>query len=77
MNDIKEKVKAATELCLIFAEVIRELGSVPSGRLYAHFMHKMDLDTFNRFISTLKDAGLVREQNFMLSWVKTDSKSTV
>jgi len=50
-------------------EAIRDLGSVPSGHLYARLMGHMDLDTYNKLIGLLKQANLVEESNHLLTWV--------
>jgi len=50
-------------------EAIRDLGSVPSGHLYAQLMGRMDLDTYNKLIGLLKQANLVEESNHLLTWV--------
>ena len=51
------------------SEAIRELGSVPSGHLYARVMGAMNLATYNSIIGTLKGAKLVSESNDVLIWV--------
>ena len=53
------------------AEAIRALGSIPSGHLYAALMTiGMTLDTYNRFLSTLIGAGLVRrDPSHLLTWI--------
>jgi hypothetical protein len=59
---------AALKIAVAVAEAIRELGEVPSGHLYARLMDQMSLDTYNAIIGALKGAGLVKEQNYLLSW---------
>jgi hypothetical protein len=54
----KEQVKAAITIVAAVAEAIRELGSIPS-----------DLSGYTKIIETLKNAGLVAEQNNLLTWV--------
>jgi hypothetical protein len=51
------------------AEAIRELGTVPSGHLYAHLMGRMTLEQYNRIIVCLKGTGLVTESAHLLKWV--------
>ncbi len=53
----------------VVAEAIQELGSVPNGVLYAHLMSKFDLDTYNKIISTLKKAELIKEEYNVLTWI--------
>ena len=60
---------AVMGIVLAVADVIRALGSVPSGHLYARLMGKISLDDYNAVIGALKTAGVVKEENFLLTWV--------
>ena len=71
MTVIKEQLSAAFQVTVAIAEAIRELKQVQSGILYARLMDnmtRMDLETFTAMIQTLKDTGLVTEDNYMLVW---------
>ncbi len=71
MTVTKERLSAAFQATVAVAEVIRELKQIPSGVLYARLMDTMtriDLETFNAMVRTLKDTGLVIEENYMLVW---------
>ncbi len=48
---------------------IRELGSVPNGVLYANIAEKISFHGYNIAIGKLKEAGLVTEQDHVLTWV--------
>jgi hypothetical protein len=64
------QVEAALGIILAVANAIQGLGEVPSGELYARMMpHGIKLDAYEKIISTLKGAGLVRESNHLLTWV--------
>lgn len=65
----KQQLVSALMACTAMAEAIRELGSVPSGHLYANVCGAMDLPTYEGIIETLKRAGLLVEQNHLLTWV--------
>lgn len=65
MTSLKAQLSAA----IAIAEAIRELKEVPSGHLYARVNQHMTLDAYNRIILALKTAGLVKEQNFLLTWI--------
>lgn len=52
----------------VLAEVIQDLGSIPSGELYAAVMSKITLDDFNRAISTLAIAGMIMVENHLITW---------
>ncbi len=64
------QAQAATGAVLAVAECIRDLGSVPSGHLYARLIGHMSVESFQSFIATLVRAGLVREHaNHLLEWI--------
>lgn len=56
-------------LTTIIADAIKELGSVPSGHLYAQVMAHMNLQTYQVIIDTLKGAKLVTVKNHLIEWV--------
>lgn len=64
----KEQIKAGINTVVAVSEAIRELKQVPSGHLYAQVMGFLDEAAYQKVISILKNAGLVAEQNFMLTW---------
>lgn len=68
------QAKAHLSAAIAIAEAIRELKEVPSGHLYARVTQHMTLDAYNGIISALKTAGLVKEQNFLLTWVGPNQK---
>jgi DNA-binding IscR family transcriptional regulator len=42
------------------ADAIKELGTVPSGDLYAHLMrHGISLEVYEKIIARLRDDGLI------------------
>lgn len=63
------EVKAALEVTRALADVIRELGSVPSGELYTRCMGSLTLEQYQGAIRLLKRTGLVKESNNLLTWV--------
>lgn len=63
------EVTRAIMVAAVVGDAIRDLGSVPSGHLYANLMGHMDLDTYNGCIKILKQANLVEESNHVLTWV--------
>jgi hypothetical protein len=48
---------------------IRDLGSVPSGYLYAQLMGILTLDQYNAIIDALKSAKMVSESGHLLTWI--------
>lgn len=63
-------------LVAALAGIIREVGEVPSGVLYAHLQGIMSVETFQRVIGVLKRAGLVEENSNVLKWVEPKKKGT-
>lgn len=63
------EVKAALEVTKAIADMIKEVGSVPSGELYARCMGSLTLDQYQGVIRLLKRTGLVKESNNLLTWV--------
>jgi hypothetical protein len=66
----KDEVKAAMGVVLAVGEAIRDLGEVPSGKLYANVMGSLSLEAYTKIIDTLKGAGVVTEDtSHVLRWV--------
>jgi hypothetical protein len=51
------------------SECIKELGTVPSGHLYAGLMGSLSLDQYNQIISAMLDMGLIKESGHLLTWI--------
>jgi len=66
----KEQLSAGLKTVLAVAQAIRELGTVPSGHLYARLMGVLSLDQYNKIIDILKKQGLVVEAHHELKWVE-------
>lgn len=61
---------AAFNAVAAISEAIRELGSVPSGELYARVASHLDLKSYQAIIDLLKRCDLVRESKArMLTWI--------
>ena len=77
----RDQVVAAIEIILEVGKLIREisqsspLGGVPSGELYARLCGHFSLETYNKIIGNLKKAGVVKESNFLLTWVGPNQKN--
>ena len=65
----KQQQEAVVQIVKAVSESIRELGSVPSGHLYAQLMGILNLDQYNQIIGILKRSGLVSESNHLLEWI--------
>ena len=65
----KAELKAALGVLVAVAETIREVGSVPSGVLYAQLIGKVTLDGWHGILRNLKNAGLIDDRNHMLVWI--------
>jgi len=61
---------AALQAALALTEAIRELGSVPSGELYARVMNTFSIGSYENIIRALVNAKLVREDaSHLLTWI--------
>lgn len=67
----EKRVEKALQVAHILLDAIKEAGNegIPSGHLYAACMQFMSLDMFQAYISMLKRAGRVTEQNYILKAV--------
>lgn len=66
---LKKQVQTQLEILRAVADAIKELGSVPSGVLYAHLMSYMSLSQYERFISLLIDAKVISKSGNVLTWI--------
>lgn len=58
------------EAIRIIAECIREVGSIPSGHLYAMLIaHGIDMKTYDDIIDTLQGANLIQCARHELVWI--------
>ena len=57
---------------LFRSQTIRELGSVPSGHLYARVMDTLSLSQYQQVIGLLKREGLVLESGHLLTWAEPE-----
>lgn len=69
LENADKSVRAAMLVTTAIAEAIRELGAVSNGELYARIGHMLGIDNYNAVIELLKDAGMVRESNHVLTWI--------
>lgn len=66
--DQKSK-RAVVQAIAAVGEAIRELGSVPSGHLYANLSDMMSLNTYNGIIGALVAAKYVKLSGHELTWI--------
>jgi hypothetical protein len=72
----QERIAVVVGIIVAVAETIRELGSVPSGHLYARFMGCMSVETYEGIIGLLVRSGVVRrEPSHLLVWTGNESQS--
>lgn len=65
-----DQIMAAVRLTAAVGQAIRELGTVPSGHLYARLMNRLTLEEYDRLIDVLIRAGVVkRHASHLLEWV--------
>jgi hypothetical protein len=68
MTATKDQIVATIQTVKVVADTIRDLGSVPSGVLYANVMAHMSFEIYERIIQVLKNCGLVEESGHVLTW---------
>jgi len=65
----QKRIAATANIVAAVAETIRDLGSVPSGHLYARLMGHMNLETYEGIIGVLVRKGMVRQEpSHLLVW---------
>lgn len=70
MPATKNQVKAAIEIAFLVSDLIRALGEVPSGELYARLMpSEISLDMYNGIINLLKSGKMIRESDHLITWI--------
>jgi Ribbon-helix-helix protein, copG family len=69
LTTLTNQAEVAICLTAYIADAIRQLGSVPSGRLFARLMKWISLDTYTKIIHALKEHGLVSESHHVLTWI--------
>jgi hypothetical protein len=67
--DADRRTEAVIRTLLAVRDCIRELGSVPSGELYARLCGHMSLETYESIIQTMINARVVRRSNHLLTWI--------
>ena len=67
--DAETQLKALKELTIALAQAIHDLGSVPSGHLYARVMGSISLPTYQMMIAQLEKTKLVKNENHLLTWI--------
>jgi hypothetical protein len=69
-------IAVTVDVAVAIGETIRELGSVPSGQLYARLMGRMSIEDYEAAIGLLIRTRLVRrEPSHLLVWAGSESKS--
>ena len=69
VEEIKQAIRARIQICCALRDAIKDLGSIPSGHLYANVCGSIDLQTFTWAIEQMKAAGLIEERNHLLVFV--------
>lgn len=70
MNVRREARRLAVDLIIdTVAEAVKELGSVPSGHLYAALTGVLNLTEYNMILAILQARGDVQLHGHVISWV--------
>jgi hypothetical protein len=72
MTVTKEQLIGALRVMDVIVDCIKEGGDngIPSGHLYAHLMGSMRLETYEKMIGMLIEAGRIKRSNHVLYYVK-------
>jgi hypothetical protein len=65
----EEKMKAAVQIMKAVAESIKEVGSIPSGHLYAQLMGKMSLGSYEKMIYAMQRMGIIRVEDHLITYI--------
>ena len=69
MTYTPDQIKAALNTTIAVAEAIREASPCVSGHLYAALMTRnISHEAYEAIIRSLKNAGLVKESGYVLTW---------
>ena len=70
MNDVtRDQVRAYLAATRAIADAIKELGSTPSGHVYATVMGHMDFETYQGIVTRLCEAKLIEKKGNVLTWI--------
>lgn len=64
----KEQAMKLVEVMGIVASVIKEVGSIPSGHLYAQLMGKMSFETYQDMIATMERLNVISVKNHLITY---------
>ena len=64
----EEKMKAAVQIMKAVAESIKEVGSIPSGHLYAQLMGKMSLGSYEKMICAMQRMQIIRVEDHLITY---------
>lgn len=66
----QEQLECGKKVVMAVAETIREVGSCPSGTLYAGLMGLVTFEGYNKIIRVLTNAGLIEvDRSHMVKWI--------
>jgi len=64
----KEQAMKLVEVMGAVASVIKEVGSIPSGHLYAQLMGKMSFETYQDMIETMERLNVISVKNNLITY---------
>ena len=68
MTKTNARVERAVAIANEMATVVRHVGSMPSGHLYAQYMGEINLDVYNYLVDSMVRSGLIRKSGNVLTW---------
>jgi hypothetical protein len=64
----KKQAMKLVEVMGAVASVIKEVGSIPSGHLYAQLMGKMSFETYQDMIETMERLNVISVKNNLITY---------
>lgn len=70
---VHDQIASAVLVVAAVAEVVRQVGSIPSGNVYANLCGMITLPQYESILTTLKNAELISESPaHLLTWIGPD-----
>lgn len=65
-----QEAACLAQMSLAVAETIEKLKEIPSGELYENLIGVLTLDEYNAIIGVLKNLGMIKVDNYFITWNK-------
>lgn len=65
----QSQIEAALAKMMAIADAIRELGSVPSGVMYAQVCDRVNINEYKSILKILEKQKLITVKNDLIEWI--------